>query len=185
MLHTLSCFIAEWEVKTCRKLPDDLKKDVYSVCHPPLECISNLLTACEKQYIRNELTEKYGLRTEHRERYLVTKKDLDCLLYRLFGADDHDYPHERSRCQNGFALSLFAGSAARAGAIVEASSYPGSNEALYYEVCPSVFEVFRLTNFYKHLVLNMKWTSKGRIKYWVTIDQKFLKGRRYTDDGDR
>ncbi|KAL1964562.1 hypothetical protein VTN77DRAFT_6859 [Rasamsonia byssochlamydoides] len=64
---------------------------------------------------------------------------------------------------------FFSGSAARAGAIIEASSYPGSNEALYY----------------KHLVLNMKWTSKGRIKYWVTIDQKFLKGRQYTNDGNR
>jgi hypothetical protein len=32
--HNLSCFIGEWEKKTCRKLPNNVKDDVYNVCAP-------------------------------------------------------------------------------------------------------------------------------------------------------
>jgi hypothetical protein len=86
------------------------------------------------QHIKNVLTPKYGLSTQHRERFPVTKLDLDILLRHLYEKDDHDYIHERSRFQDAFGLALFASSGARAGAIVESSSYRNSNEALYYEV---------------------------------------------------
>lgn len=86
------------------------------------------------QYIRTELTPKYGLSTKPRDQFLVTHKDIDYLLHHLFTGDDHDYIHERARVQIGAALSLFAGSGARAGAIVEASSYRGTNECLYFRV---------------------------------------------------
>ena len=65
---------------------------------------------------------------------MVTAKDIEYLIRRLFGDDNHDYMHERARAQIGSSLSLFAGSGARAGAIVESSSYRESNEALYYRV---------------------------------------------------
>ncbi|KAF4201971.1 hypothetical protein CNMCM8927_000885 [Aspergillus lentulus] len=144
----LSCFIAEWQQKTCRKLPDTVKKDLYN-------------------HIRNELTQKYGLETKHREKFPVTSRDLDILLRHLFEDDDHDYIHERARFQDAFSLSLFSGSGARAGAIVESSSYRDTNECLYY----------------RHLSFNLQWDSKNmEVKYWVTIDPEFLKGHRYNDE---
>ncbi|KAI9040418.1 uncharacterized protein KD926_008241 [Aspergillus affinis] len=145
--HNLTSFTSLWERETSRTLPLHVKKDVLN-------------------YIRNTLTPKYGLRTEPRERALVTAKDIEYLLRRLFGKDSHDYKHERARVQTGSSLSLFAGSGARAGAIVESSSYRDSNECLYY----------------KHLSFNIKWSENGHIKRWVTIDPEFLKGWRYRDD---
>lgn len=65
----------------------------------------------------------------------MTRRDLDILLRQLFEDDGHDYIHERARFQDAFALSLFSGSGARAGAIVESSSYRDTNECLYYRVC--------------------------------------------------
>ena len=64
----------------------------------------------------------------------MTAKDIGYLLRHLFENDDHDYLHERMRVQIGSALSLFAGSGARAGAVVESSSYRNTNECLYYGV---------------------------------------------------
>ena len=80
------------------------------------------------------LTERHSLPTKPRERFLVTAKDIDHLLHHLFGEDDHDYVHERARVQTASSLALFSGSAARAGAIVESSSYRKTNECLYYKV---------------------------------------------------
>ncbi|KAA8649640.1 uncharacterized protein ATNIH1004_002311 [Aspergillus tanneri] len=84
---------------------------------------------------------------------------------RLFQDDDHDYIHERSRFQDAFALSLFSASGARAGAIVESSSYRNTNECLYY----------------KHLRFNIQYKD-NKIKRWVTIDPEFVKGLRYSDE---
>ncbi|KAM0107297.1 hypothetical protein ACP6JB_007115 [Aspergillus fumigatus] len=144
--YNLSCFIAEWERKTSRVIPKSVKSDVYN-------------------YIHNELTPKYGLETKHREKFHVTATDLDLLLKRLFQDDDHDYIHERARFQDAFALSLFSGSGARAGAIVESSSYRNTNECLYY----------------KHLTFNIQYKD-NKIKRWVTIDPEFVKGHRYSDE---
>jgi hypothetical protein len=59
-----------------------------------------------------------------REVFTVARKDFDLLLRHLFEDDDgHDYIHERTRFQDAFSLSLFSSSKARAGAIVESSSY--------------------------------------------------------------
>lgn len=66
---------------------------------------------------------------------MVTAKDMDILQRHLFIDDCHDYKHERARVQTGSSLALFAGSGARAGAIVESSAYRHSNECLYYRVC--------------------------------------------------
>ena len=85
------------------------------------------------------MTKKYKLRTKPREPFLVTAKDIDYLLRRLFTNDSHDYLHERVRVQTGSSLSLFAGSGSRAGAIVESSSYRHTNECLYYKVSVSGF----------------------------------------------
>ncbi|KAA8644962.1 uncharacterized protein ATNIH1004_009173 [Aspergillus tanneri] len=138
--HNLTSFTSRWERETSRTLPLD--------------------------YIRNVLTAKYGLPTKPRERALVTAQDIEYLLRHLFEKDNHDYIHERARVQTGSSLSLFAGSGARAGAIVESSSYRNSNECLYY----------------RHLTFNLKWSKNGLIKRWVTIDPEFLKGWRYRDD---
>lgn len=118
--HNLTSFTSCWERKTSRKLPLDVKKDA-------LKCI------------QTELTRKYELPTKPRERSFVTAKDIDYLLRHLFKNDDHDYKHERVRVHTGSALSLFAGSGARAGAVVESSSYPGTNECLYSKVAGNVF----------------------------------------------
>lgn len=120
-----------------------------------------------RNFIRNDLTSKYDLPTEPRARFPVTAKDIEYLLRRLFGDDTHDYVHERARVQTGSALAIFAGSGSRAGAIVESSSYRNTNECLYY----------------KHLTFHIKWSNQARtVKRWVTLDPKFLKGRRYRDD---
>jgi hypothetical protein len=99
------------------------------------------------QYIRNELTTKYGLSAKHREKYPVTRVDLNILIQHLYTSDTHDYVHERGRFQQAFGLSLFSSSGARAGAIVESSAYRDTNEALYYQVnCFQFFLLNRLLN---------------------------------------
>ncbi|KAH8692973.1 hypothetical protein BGW36DRAFT_410141 [Talaromyces proteolyticus] len=103
-------------------------------------------------YIRNELTTKYGLSAKHREKYPVTRIDLNILIQHLYTSDTHDYVHERGRFQQAFGLSLFSSSRARAGAIVESNTYQDINKALYYQ----------------HLSLNMR--------------PEFLKGHRYDDE---
>ncbi|KAJ5641215.1 hypothetical protein N7490_005215 [Penicillium lividum] len=137
-----------WERGSSRSLDLEVKRDVVN-------------------YICNDLTTKYQLRTEPRERFLVNAKDIDYLLHHLFDGDSHDFKHERARVQTGSSLSLFAGSGSRAGAIVESSSYRHSNECLYY----------------RHLSFHIKWSEKDRrLMRWVTIDPKFLKGQRIRDD---
>ena len=89
------------------------------------------------------LTPKYGLQTKHREKFPVTRKDLDILLRHLFEKDDHDYIHERARFQDAFALCLFSNSGSRAGAVVESSSYRGTNECLYYRVCFPIYTILQ------------------------------------------
>jgi hypothetical protein len=39
----LSCFITEWQQKTCRKLPATVKDDLYNVCYPRQVCNNILL----------------------------------------------------------------------------------------------------------------------------------------------
>ena len=74
----------------------------------------------------------------------MTAKDIDYLLRHLFENDDHDYLHERMRVQIGSALSLFTGSGARAGAVVESSSYRNTNECLFYKVGPNQSPLYTL-----------------------------------------
>ncbi|KAJ8154160.1 hypothetical protein LV165_006163 [Aspergillus fumigatus] len=167
---TVCCFFtsftSRWERETSRSLPMEVKKDVLN-------------------FIRNDLTSKYALPTEPRTRSLVTAKDIEYLLRRLFGDDTHDYVHERARVQTGSALALFAGSGSRAGAIVESSSYRNTNECLYYKVgAYNVCSKVQFSDSYaKHLSFHIKWSSQaGTVKRWVTIDPQFLKGWRYRDD---
>ncbi|CAI7595632.1 unnamed protein product [Penicillium viridicatum] len=141
-------FTSYWERTAVRKLDKTVKDDVLN-------------------YIRVNLTKKYKLRTKPRERFLVTAKDIDYLLRRLFTSDSHDYIHERARVQTASSLALFAGSGSRAGAIVESSAYRHTNECLYY----------------RHIQFHLKWGREpGTIKRWVTIEPKFLKGWRLQDD---
>ncbi|KAH2457205.1 hypothetical protein KXW63_002869 [Aspergillus fumigatus] len=146
--HNFTSFTSKWERETSRTLPRHVKDDVLN-------------------FIKDDLTRKWELPTKPREVFLVTAKDIEYLLRRLFGDDPHDYVHERARVQTGSSLSLFAGSGARAGAIVESSSYRNTNECLYYG----------------HLSFHIKWSKPaGTVKRWVTIDPEFLKGWRYRDD---
>ncbi|CAG8151922.1 unnamed protein product [Penicillium nalgiovense] len=141
-------FTSKWERETSQSLPKEVKDDVLN-------------------YIRTELTVEYKLPTKPRERFLVNGKDIAYLLRHLFVDDCHDYIHERARVQTASSLSLFAGSGARAGAVVESSAYRKSNECLYY----------------RHLSFHLKWSKeRGSLIRWVTIDPEFLKGWRYRDD---
>ena len=74
----------------------------------------------------------------------MTAKDINYLLHHLFKNDDHDYLHEQMRVQIGSTLSLFTGSGAQAGAVVELSSYCNTNECLYYKVGPSQSPLYTL-----------------------------------------
>ena len=74
----------------------------------------------------------------------MTAKDINYLLCHLFENDDHNYLHEQMRVQIGSTLSLFAGSGARAGAVVESSSYCNTNECLYYKVGHSQSSLYTL-----------------------------------------
>lgn len=139
--HKISCFVAEWERKTGRTLPKNLKNDIYNVSHPLI--LLQIGRLINNKYIENVLTPKYNLTVQHREKFPVTNKDLSYLLRHLFEEDDHDYPHELMRIYCAFTLSLFSASGARAGAVVEASSYSGSNESLHYKVCPTILQQFR------------------------------------------
>jgi hypothetical protein len=73
---------------------------------------------------------------------LVTQKDLTILMTHLWCSDDHDYLHERHRVQLSFLLIVFSATGARAGAIVESSSYRGTNQALAYKVCQALAEFY-------------------------------------------
>ncbi|TQB76439.1 hypothetical protein MPDQ_007846 [Monascus purpureus] len=165
-IHVFTNFASRWERETSRSLPMEVKNDV-------------------RNFIRNDLTSKYDLPTEPRARFPVTAKDIEYLLRRLFGDDTHDYVHERARVQTGSALAIFAGSGSRAGAIVESSSYRNTNECLYYKVsdCGVCSRVHFSDSYAKHLTFHIKWSNQARtVKRWVTLDPKFLKGRRYRDD---
>ena len=74
----------------------------------------------------------------------MTAKDIGYLLCHLFENDDHNYLHEQMRVQIGSTLSLFTGSGAQAGAVVELSSYCNSNECLFYKVCPNQSPLYTL-----------------------------------------
>ena len=75
---------------------------------------------------------------------MVAAKDIGYLLHHLFENDDHNYLHEQMRVQIGSALSLFAGSGAWAGAVVELSSYCNTNECLFYKVGPNQSPLYTL-----------------------------------------
>lgn len=121
------------------------------------------------------LTKNYELCTKSRELFLVTAKDTD---------DSHEYIHERARVQPGSSLSLFAGSGARAGAIVESSAYRKTNQRLYYrvrfhEICYRVY----IDVVIQQIKFQLKWGEKPKtVKRWVKIEPEFLKGWRFRDD---
>ncbi|KFY57135.1 hypothetical protein V496_06525 [Pseudogymnoascus sp. VKM F-4515 (FW-2607)] len=71
-------------------------------------------------FIGVSLRQKLDLSTKKRDKYLCFH--------------DHEYLHERYRVQLSFMLILFASCRARAGAIVESSSYRGTNQALAYKL---------------------------------------------------
>ncbi|KKZ61741.1 hypothetical protein EMCG_03770 [[Emmonsia] crescens] len=119
-----------------------------------------------KNFVIKDLTPTYNLPVKPRDKFLTTNKVINYLLRQLFEDDDHDYVHEIMRVYIGLSLTLFAGSGSRVGAVVESSAYRGTNECLYYE----------------HLALSVKWSKPGEVEYWVTIDQKFIKGQRYKDE---
>ena len=75
---------------------------------------------------------------------MVTAKDISYLLCHLFKNDDHNYLHEQMRVQIGSVLSLFAGSGAQAGAVIESSSYHNTNECLFYKVGPNQSPLYTL-----------------------------------------
>lgn len=112
----------------------------------------------------------------------MTAKDIDYLLHHLFDGDCHDFKHERARIQTASSLSLFASSGSRAGAIVESSSYQGSNECLYYKVCMLRgwhHLISILTTFLQDIEFHIKWAEKEQtLRRWVTIHPRFLKGQR-------
>ncbi|CAG7978592.1 unnamed protein product [Penicillium olsonii] len=114
-VNIFSNFVAKWHRETFQEIPAQVKADV-------------------RNFIKTTLTRKYNLPTKPRDAFHVNHKDIQYLLQRLFVDDWHDYLHERMRVQTASALSLFAGSGARVGAIVESSSYRGTNECLYYKV---------------------------------------------------
>lgn len=96
------------------------------------------------KYIDNFLTPNIILLcSTERNSQLQIKTLTSYLLQHLFEEDDHDYPHELMRIYCAFTLSLFSALEARAGAVVEASSYPGSNESLYYWVSPTILQQCR------------------------------------------
>ncbi|RDL31538.1 Uncharacterized protein BP5553_09747 [Venustampulla echinocandica] len=113
-------------------------------------------------FISGSLRQKLNLSTKKRDKYLVTQKDLTRLLEYLWCSDDHEYLHERLRVQLTFCLIIFAACGARAGAIVESSSYKGSNEALTYKDC------------HIHLVRRLG----GGFEFHLEIIQRFVKGKR-------
>ncbi|KAJ5475418.1 hypothetical protein N7539_007705 [Penicillium diatomitis] len=141
-------FSAQWKRDNSKGLPEEVTRDVYN-------------------YIKTTLTSERGLNTKPRQKFQTTGIDILYLLRHLFGYDDHDYVHERARVQFGSLLSLFAGSAQRAGAIIVSSSYRGTNECL----------------FYKHMTFNIKWNeSRDKVVRWVTVRPEFTKGKRYRND---
>lgn len=146
--HNFTCFTSLWERETLRTLPKEVKNDVLNVISHTrsLDTVTDLVS----KYIRNELAPKHGLPTGIRDQALVTAKDIEYLLHRLFGEDNHDYVHEWARVQIGSSLSLFAGSGARAGAIIESSAYRDSNECLYYKVGYIIYQSLKYYDLTQH-----------------------------------
>lgn len=62
----------------------------------------------------------------------INADDLHHLLEYLWTRDTHIYPVERQRVQQALITLLIALTTVRPGAIVESSSYYGTNEALLY-----------------------------------------------------
>ncbi|OBT76035.1 hypothetical protein VF21_03576, partial [Pseudogymnoascus sp. 05NY08] len=136
-------FVGYRNRKTKSKLARQLVNDVYA-------------------FISGSLQQQYNLSTKKWDKYLVTFKDLTRLMTHLWCSHDHEYLHERYRVQLSFILIVFASCGARAGAIVESSSYRGTNQALTYKDC------------HIHLIR----LPSGGCTFELEIIQRYTKGNR-------
>lgn len=76
-----------------------------------------------------------------RPKYIVTYKDILIFIEYLWTSDDHHFLHDRHWVDLCYEFCVFGSSGARAGGMVESSSYRGTNEAVTYRVrhIPSIF----------------------------------------------
>lgn len=84
------------------------------------------------QYITNFLAAEYCLDLSERPKPILTVDDLFQILHYHWASDTDTYPIERQRVQQAFLMLLLVYTASRPGAIIESSSYAGTNEALRY-----------------------------------------------------
>ena len=109
-------------------------------CFVQTKVIRESITSSSTQYIRHGLPDKYGVRTNSKEKYEVTEIDLDNLTATLWRNNDCKFKHERIRVQLTLLLLLHAYSGARAGTFLESGHYyKNSGRCLKYKVSDSSF----------------------------------------------
>src|SRR2546423_967626 len=112
--------------------------EMYEILSEHDSSFSLLLIAT--QYVKGDLTKKFGLKESCQGKSTATSMDMKIILEQLWCHDSYTFIHERYRIQLALFVQILAYSASRPGAVVECSKYPNSNEALLYEArtpsCP-------------------------------------------------
>ena len=88
-----------------------------------------------RQFIQNELTEKFNLTKEIKDKETCSIRDLYHLLHYHWCQDVASSSHERYRVQTAFLMQLIAYASSRPGAIIENCCYKGQDQVLKFKVC--------------------------------------------------
>jgi len=107
------------------KIPYDIVTDISNVSLLYLVRMEFFLIFLK--FISRTLRFILNLSFDKRDKVMVIAKDLAVMIHYFIYNDTHNFTHERYRVQLAFLLLLFCGTGARAGVIVESSSYCNSN----------------------------------------------------------
>ncbi|KAI9855621.1 MAG: hypothetical protein M1824_005948 [Vezdaea acicularis] len=98
------------------------------------EIVARPVTQEIRKFIHNDIVERYGLSTvRQRPLDVLSSLDLFKLLHYHWCFDDNVFLHERYRIQQPLITQLLVYAVGRPGAIVESSSYRGTNEVIKYK----------------------------------------------------
>ena len=113
---------------TKRQLGKPTNDMISAVCKHHLRV--NLCMLIRSQYIKNDLTTKFGLVLRIKDKATCSVTDMFNLLHYHWCQDVDTAVHGRYRVQAAFLMQLIACTSSRPGAIIESNSYKGLGQVL-------------------------------------------------------
>ena len=95
--------------------------------------LDNLNMLTRRQFIQNELTEKFNLTKGIKDKATCSVRDLYHLLHYHWCQDDASSSHGQYRVQTAFLIQLIAYTSSRPGAIIESRCYKGQDQVLKFK----------------------------------------------------